>query len=394
MSVSAATETSIKGIDWKRHLWLLGLTIPTLPFAAAGLVTLTGWSAFWLWGPLFLYVLVPILEYFIGTDPDNPPESKVPALEADPYYRWTLYAYIPIQYAALLFCCWVVATWGLAWWEVLLFAGTMGIVSGTGINTAHELGHKKDDLERWLSKITLAPVAYGHFYVEHNKGHHRRVATPEDPASARIGESFWAFLPRTVIGSLRSAWDLERTRLGRKGKSPWTLENEVIQTHAMTVVLFAVLAVVFGWAALAFLIIQAAYGASLLENVNYLEHYGLLREKQADGRYERVRPAHSWNSNHLMTNLLLYHLQRHSDHHAYPTRRYQALRHYEDVPQLPSGYASLIPVSYIPPIWRRLMDHRVAEVLGHDMTRANIQPGKEDEIFAKWHRPAETAAIA
>jgi alkane 1-monooxygenase len=201
-----------------------------------------------------------------------------------------------------------------------------------------------------------------------------RVATPEDPASSRLGESFYRFLPRTVLGSLRSAWELERTRLTRLESSMWTPRNDILSAWAMTVVLFGVLTAVFGVVVLPFLVIQAIVGFSLLEVVNYLEHYGLLRERREDGRYERTQPEHSWNSNSVASNVLLYHLQRHSDHHANPVRRYQALRHVKDAPQLPTGYAGMILTALFPPIWRRIMDRRVLDHYKGDVTLANLHP--------------------
>jgi alkane 1-monooxygenase len=233
------------------------------------------------------------------------------------------------------------------------------------------MGHKKDSLERWLSKVTLAQTFYGHFFIEHNRGHHVRVATPEDPASARFGESFYHFLPRTVLGSLRSAWELERERLARLGSSPWTRRNDILNAWVMTLALYAVLVAVFGPVVLPFLVIQSVLGFALLEVVNYLEHYGLLRQKREDGRYERTRPEHSWNSNSVASNVLLYHLQRHSDHHANPIRRYQALRHVDDAPQLPTGYAGMIVLALVPPLWRRVMDERVLAHYRGDRTLLN-----------------------
>jgi alkane 1-monooxygenase len=251
---------------------------------------------------------------------------------------------------------------------------TVAMVSGIGINTAHELGHKRASSERWLSKVALAQSGYGHFFIEHNRGHHVRVATPEDPASARLGESFYAFLPRTVAGSLRSAWELERVRLARLHSSPWTPRNDILNAWAMTVALYAVLVIAFGTVVLPYLLIQSVVGFCLLEVVNYLEHYGLLRGKREDGRYERTRPEHSWNSNSVASNVLLYHLQRHSDHHANPIRRYQALRHVEEAPQLPTGYAGMIVLAAVPPLWRRVMDHRVLEHYRGELDHANVHP--------------------
>lgn len=201
-----------------------------------------------------------------------------------------------------------------------------------------------------------------------------------------MSESFWAFLPRTVWGSLRSAWELEAGRLRREGLPAWHWRNQNLQAWSMTVLLFGALGAWLGRTALLFLIAQAAFGIGLLEVVNYLEHYGLLRQKLPDGRYERVAPTHSWNNNNTVTNLLLYQLQRHSDHHANPTRRYQSLRHFDESPQLPGGYATLIPLAYIPPLWFWLMDRRVVAHYGGDLTRANLHPPRREALLRRWQQ--------
>ncbi|HEY0917455.1 MAG TPA: alkane 1-monooxygenase, partial [Solimonas sp.] len=262
--------------DGKRWWWLLSPALPLLG-AVSVLGVMLGGNSLLLWlMPVVFYGLVPFLDWLIGTDPVNAPESAVAALDRDTYYRRIVYAYIPSQYVATILGAWLAANGGLAAWELVGLVVTVGMTNGVGINTAHELGHKTNSLERWLAKITLAPVAYGHFCIEHNKGHHKNVATQEDPASSRMGESFWAFLPRTVIGSIRSAWGIEATRLARSGKGAWTLGNENLQAWAMTVLMFGALTLWLGPWALLFLVAQAAYGATLLEVVNYLEHYGLL----------------------------------------------------------------------------------------------------------------------
>ena len=398
--------------DKKRYLWLLGLIAPTALFIAlpiiAGLNRL-GWHVaaqlpFWI-GPILIYVLLPALDLRFGADGQNAPDEVMEALENDRYYRYCTYAYIPCQYASLvagayLFTAsdlsWLGVEGSLSWFAKIGLALSVGALGGVGINTAHELGHKKVRLERWLSKITLAQTGYGHFYVEHNRGHHVRVATPEDPASGRFGESFWTFFPRSVIGGVRSAWELETARLRRLGLRPWSpkavLSNDVLNAWLMSVVLFGALIAAFGPAVIPFLVIQAVYGFSLLESVNYIEHYGLLRKTRANGRYERCTPEHSWNSDHLVTNLFLYHLQRHSDHHANPTRRYQTLRSMAESPNLPSGYASLIGLTYFPPLWRRLMDHRVLAHYGGDITRVNIAPRRRDKILARYGATEPAAA--
>ncbi|SCF38600.1 alkane 1-monooxygenase [Micromonospora mirobrigensis] len=358
--------------DPRKPLWPLALLVPALPFL--GWWVWHGTGAAWAWWltPGVVFGLIPLVDLLIGDDRHNPPDEAVPRLAADGYYRWLTYLYLPAQYAALVLCCAVWARGGLSWPAGAGLVATVGVVNGIAINTAHELGHKRETLERWLSKIALAPAGYGHFFVEHNRGHHTRVATPEDPASSRLGESFWAFWPRTVLGSLRSAWRLETARFRLRGRSPWTHRNDVLNAWAMTALLFAVLVVAFGPGVLPFLLLQAVFGFSLLEVVNYLEHYGLARQRNAAGRYEKVDPRHSWNSDRTVTNVFLFQLQRHSDHHANPLRRYQTLRSFDASPQLPAGYATMVVVALIPPLWRRLMDHRVLAHYAGDVTLANV----------------------
>ncbi|HEY3435326.1 MAG TPA: alkane 1-monooxygenase [Solirubrobacterales bacterium] len=374
--------------DGKRYAWLLGIVVPLAPFFAYLYWSLTGIGAFWFIGPVLVFVIFPLLDFAIGMDSTNPPDSVLKFLEQDRYYKWCTYLFIPIQYGGLIFACWIWSSGEINTVESLGLALTMGVVGGIAINTAHELGHKRASSEKWLSRVALAQTGYGHFFIEHNRGHHVKVATPEDPASSRLGESFWAFLPRTVIGSLRSAWGIEAARLDRLGKSHWGIHNDVLSAWAMTIVLFAGLGIVFGAVVLPYLLVQAVIGFSLLEVVNYLEHYGLLRQKREDGRYERCLPEHSWNSNNVASNVLLYHLQRHSDHHANPTRRYQALRHVEEAPQLPTGYAGMIVLAWFPPLWRRVMDPRLLDHYEGDVTRANIHPRKLGRVLERYGRPA------
>jgi alkane 1-monooxygenase len=373
--------------DRKRYAWLLGLIVPLLPFISWGLVEVTGIGAFWFYGPVLIFAVFPLLDLLVGLDASNPPDSVIKWLEQDRYYRWCTYAFLPLQYAGLIFACWMWSHGGLSTLESVGLAFTVAMVAGVAINTAHELGHKRASSERWLSKVALAQTGYGHFFVEHNRGHHVRVATPEDPASSRMGESFYEFLPRTVIGSLRSALEIEREHLERDGHKFWSLRNDIFNAWLMTLILFGGLALVFGPVVLPYLLIQAVIGFSLLEVVNYLEHYGLLRQTRDDGRYERTRPEHSWNSNNVASNVLLYHLQRHSDHHANPLRRYQSLRHFEEAPQLPTGYAGMIVAAAIPPLWRRIMDRRLLEHYQGDLSQINIHPRTRRRILARYGTP-------
>jgi alkane 1-monooxygenase len=378
------TSTTLSADSWsdpKRYLWLLSPLIPLLGVLILILYTLTGWGL-WTWGgPFIVYVLVPVLDWLMGTDQTNPPETAVAQLETDKYYRFIVYAYIPSQFITTIWAAWLVAQGQLATWELIGLTFSVGAINGLAINTGHELSHKRDTLGRWMAKLTLAPTAYGHFYTEHVRGHHKNVATPDDPASSKMGESFWRFLPRTMIGCLVSAWKIEGERLGRMGKSVWSWQNDNLQAWALTVLLFGALTLWLGWIVLPFLLLQAFYAASLLEVINYIEHYGLLRQKDADGRYVRCSPEHSWNSNHVVTNLVLYQLQRHSDHHAHPTRGFQALRHFDDSPQLPSGYASMLIPAYLPWLWFRQMDPLVAAHYKGNLGLANVLPSKREKLL-------------
>lgn len=381
MSTTMLATSAAPWVDPKRLLWLFSPFIPVLGILILSVYAFTGWGLALWGGPFLVYFLIPLLDRLIGTDQTNPPETAMAQLENDPYYRRIVYAYIPSQFITTIWGAWLAMNADLALWEWIGLVLSVGAINGLAINTGHELSHKRDALGRWMAKLTLAPTAYGHFYIEHVRGHHKNVATPDDPASSKMGESFWRFLPRTMIGSLISAWSIEGERLKRLGKSQWNLDNDNFQAWGLTLLLFGGLAVWLGWGVLLFLGLQAFYAAALLEVINYIEHYGLLRQKEADGRFERCGPEHSWNSNHIVTNLVLYQLQRHSDHHAHPTRSFQALRHFENSPQLPAGYASMLIPAYIPWLWYRQMDPLVAAHYKGDLSLANILPSRRAKLL-------------
>lgn len=345
--------------DRKRYAWLLSVIAPLAAPAGPWLYLQTGQTV-WLWAFLaFFYFGIPLLDRLFGEDRSNPPESAVPALEADSYYRYITWAVVPILWLSFIYNVVFLATHELPWYLWLLVVITTGNVLGFGLNLGHELGHKKSWLARKLALLTLALGGYGHFSVEHNRGHHRWVATPEDPASSRMGESIWRFVFREMPGAFFRAWDLEAERLERSGKSEWSLGNEIVQAGLVTFVLYGTLIAFFGTPMIPLLMAVAFWGAFQLTSANYIEHYGLVRKKLDNGRYEMTRPQHSWNSNHIASNLALFHLQRHSDHHAYAKRRYQVLRHFDDSPQLPNGYAGMIVLALFPPLWRAVMDPKV-----------------------------------
>lgn len=363
----------------KRYLWMLGAIVPGMVGLAWLMVQLTGLQVFWWVGPMLAFVVIPVLDQLIGADESHVPSGTLEDLENDNFYRWVNYLYLPNQYLSLIFACWLWSGGGWLTMSTIDKIGlmvTVGIVGGIAINAAHELGHRRASAEKRLSKIALAQTGYGHFFVEHNRGHHLRVATVEDPASARLGESVYHFIPRSVLGGLRSAWRLEGARLAKAGTSRWSLRNDILNAWLLSAAIFAGLVAWFGAVIIPWLLGQAIIGVCLLETVNYLEHYGLRRQRLADGRYERVGQRHSWNSDTLIANVFLYHLQRHSDHHANPQKRYQTLQHCDQAPQLPTGYGSMLVLAWCPPLWRRVMDRRVLAHYGGDIGLAALQPDR------------------
>lgn len=370
--------------DRKRPAWLLSLLVPSLigagPLLAEGLG-----DARWLWAPLLLaYVLLPLFDWLLGEDRSNPPEEAVAVLEADRFYRYVTWAVVPLLWVWFTFGAWYAASADLPWHAWLALALSTGLVGGFCINAGHELGHKKTRIEQLLAQLVLAPTAYGHFVIEHNRGHHRDVATPEDPASARMGESIWRFALREWPGAWKRAWALERKRLALEGRSAISLRNEIVQTGLLTLALWGALTLWLGLAVLPFLLLAAAWANFQLTSANYIEHYGLLRRRDAEGRVERCQPRHSWNSNSLVSNWILFHLQRHADHHAHAARRYQALRHFDEAPQLPAGYFALFLLAYVPPLWFRVMDRRLVAAVEGDPTRVNFDPARRKRLLEAW----------
>ncbi len=384
MSAHAAPIPAEPYRDRKRYAWILSLLVPISVGIGPLLMLATG-DARLLWIPVvFFYVVAPMLDWLLGEDRSNPPESAVPALDADRYYRWITYLLAPLLWAAFIFSAWFVARHDLPWHALLAMVFITGSVGGFCINLGHELGHKNTQLERWLAKLVLAPTFYGHFYTEHNRGHHRDVATPADPASSRMGETIYSFVLREMPGAFKRAWKLESDRLQREGKSAWSLQNDILQPALITLALWASLVLWLGVGILPFLIVASFWANFQLTSANYIEHYGLLRQERAPGKYEICQPHHSWNSNHIFSNWALFHLQRHSDHHAHPLRRYQSLRHFENLPSLPSGYFGMFTVAYIPPLWRYVMDERLLAVVGRDASRINLDPKKRDALIAQY----------
>ncbi len=378
----------IEYVDRKRWFWMLSLGYALLPFAGIVLHAITG-NEWWFGLPLLLtYALGPVLDWILGEDENNPPQEVISQLEQDHYYRRLTFIGVPLHFLSFLGAAAYAATQSLGIGAYVCLAIVAGLTSGLAINTAHELGHKNSKFEKLLAKVALAVPAYGHFTVDHNLGHHRNVSTPGDPASSRMGESIYKFALREIPGAFLEAWSLEKDRLTRRGKSVWSTNNQILHSFAISALLTVGLIAIFGWIVLPFIVLHNAFAWWQLTSANYVEHYGLLRQKDSSGKYERCEPHHSWNSNHVFSNLVLLHLERHSDHHTHPTRRYQSLRHYGDLPSLPSGYFGAYLLAYVPKLWFRVMDKRLLalpQVQG-DLDLVNIDPAARPALFLEYGR--------
>ena len=303
--------------------------------------------------------LVPIVDVLMGVDSRNPRE-QAPGLPARVLFRIATWLAVPVLLGFLFFMAWRVIQPAATAIEIVGGVLSAGIAGGVvGITVAHELIHRRSRVDRFLGGVLLASMSYPHWALEHVAGHHRLVATRADPATARLGESLPRFLVRSIVGSYRSAWAIEAARLKRFGdRSP--LGNRVLWCGAAPLIVAAAIGLALGPGAVLFFFAQSLVAIVLLEIVNYIEHYGLERRLVAPGAYERVSPLHSWNASHRLTNALLFNLQRHSDHHVWPGRPYFTLRHHDQSPQLPLGYAGMALLAVVPPLWRRVMDPRVA----------------------------------
>jgi len=385
-SITHPEKGLIQYKDKKRWLWFSAILWSLLPVIVMVAFLING-NPWMLVLPLGIgYVLIPLIDYVLGVDTNNPPEEIVPELDADPFYRWVLIAAIPFHFIVVIAGAWLVATHSLSLGFFIAFAAMLGINSGLSINTAHEIGHKNTKLERFLSRVVLSVSGYGHFCIEHNLGHHRDVSTPEDPASSRMGESIYRFMLREIPGAAKRGWDAEAKRLEKRGKSFWSPDNHILQSYFMTLVFQGGLIALLGWILLPFFLIHNFMAWFQLTSANYIEHYGLLREKKPNGKYERCQPHHSWNANHIFSNLMLFQLERHSDHHANPARSYQSLRSFDDLPELPSGYFGMYTLAYFPSLWFKVMDKRLMAIphINGDLSKVNIDPSKEAELRAKW----------
>jgi len=322
--------------------------------------TFKGW---WVTVPLlYAWVFIPLVELFIKPNAENISKAEEEIIKNDPVYDWWLYIIVVLQYVALFYFLQSVNDQTLTWYELAGRTLSMGLLCGVfGINVAHELGHRVKRSEQFMAKALLLTSLYMHFFTEHNKGHHKRVATPEDPSSARYNEPIYIFYFRTVIMSYFSAWHIANDEVKKKGLPVFHWKNEMIQFHLIEIIFVGFIFYLYGWVITLYFIAAAVTGFLLLETVNYIEHNGLQRKSSGNGKYERAMPEHSWNSDHTIGRLMLFELSRHSDHHYLASRKYQILRHHDEAPQMPTGYPGMMLLSLLPPAWFYIMNKKIKE---------------------------------
>lgn len=387
-SAISASGEAVSYVDRKRWFWMLSVLFPLQPLITIALHAKTGNEAWLLVLLIGNYVVPPALDALIGVDKNNPPEEVIMALDQDPFYRYLTYAIVPLHFITLVATAMYAATQPLSLWGFTLLALAAGLTAGLAINTAHELGHKNSKHEKLLAKLALAVPAYGHFTIDHNRAHHKLVSTFEDTSSARMGESIYRFAAREIPGAFSGAWRIEAERLSNRGHRVVSRHNAILQSYGLSMAIAVGLIAAGGWKVVPFLLIHHVVAYWQLTSANYIEHYGLLRRRNAEGKPEKCQPHHSWNSNHVFSNLVLFHLQRHSDHHTHPLRRYQSLRHFEALPQLPSGYFGMYLLAYIPWLWFKVMDKRLMQLphVAGDLDNVNIEPRARAAIFLRWGR--------
>ncbi len=312
---------------------------------------------------IYAWIFLPTVELFLKPDGKNMDAAQEEIAKQDKVYDYLLYAFVLLQFAALIYFLFSMKAPALNWWEITGRIFSMGLLCGTfGINIGHELGHRVNRLEQQLAKAALLTSLYMHFFIEHNKGHHKNVATPKDPSSAYYNEPVYFFYFRTIFFSYLSAWKIANTEARKKGLRVAHWKNEMLQAQIIQFVFVAAIFFAFGLTVTIYYLCAAFIGIMLLETVNYIEHYGLLRSQTGVGKYERTMPRHSWNSNHILGRLMLFELSRHSDHHYLASKKYQVLRHHQDAPQLPTGYPGSMILALIPPLWFFIMNKRIKQL--------------------------------
>lgn len=310
--------------------------------------------------PVYAFGIIPVLELLLPIQTENLTAEEADSKLKSKVFDWLLYMNLPVVFALLIYSFIIVSTNVLETYEFIGMFISMGIVLGTnGINVAHELGHRQSTNERFIGKALLLPAFYMHFYIEHNFGHHLHAATPEDPATARYNQSVYSFWFTSTVRQYFNAWRIQTKRLQNNNQSFLSVNNDMLWYTILQLTYLAVVFMFFGKTVLLFALLSGIGGFIMLETVNYIEHYGLLRHKTKSGRYERVREMHSWNSNHVVGRIVLYELTRHSDHHYKTSKKYQILDCHDESPQMPYGYPTSMVLALMPPLWFKIMNKRV-----------------------------------
>jgi len=354
-------------MNWKALKYWGALLSPFVIFICLNQGGWFTWSAM-----VYAFVLVPILDIILPVSTKNMSKIEEEIAKKDRIYDFMIYLIVPIQYTLVFYSMYIYKMHAheFTWVEYVGYISALGLACGVfGINVAHELGHRNKKYEQWMAKALLLTSLYMHFFIEHNRGHHKNVSTDEDPASSRRGESVYAFWLRSSILGYLNAWHLENERLKKLGKSVFSLQNEMIQFQIIQIAFVAFIGIVFGWIPMLCFIASAIFGFLLLETVNYIEHYGLRRQKNEHDGWEKTLPTHSWNSDHAFGRILLFELTRHSDHHYIANRPYQILRHFDESPQMPTGYPGMMVLSLIPPLWFKVMHKKIDEL---KLSNANL----------------------
>lgn len=329
-----------------------------LPLLFIAGIAYGGWLNFGV--AIFAFGFIPLMELLVKPNAENLDAAELEMRREDRSYDYLLYLIVPMVYGCIAWYFYNLAFRNPSNIEIAGTTVSLGIIlGGIGINVAHELGHRNIRFEQTLAKLLLLPCAYLHFFIEHNRGHHKNVSTPEDPASSRMNETLYHFWIRSLVYSYISAWKIENKDLKRRMKPVWSFKNQMLRFQGYQVVFWGVLLLLFGWKNILLYTGAAIIGFLLLETVNYIEHYGLQREKISEFRYEKVNPIHSWNSNHVVGRIMLFELSRHSDHHFQPQKKYQILEHHDQSNQMPTGYPGMMLLSMFPPIWFSVMNPKI-----------------------------------
>jgi alkane 1-monooxygenase len=330
----------------------------TIPISAIISIYFKGYWSFFT--PLYAFGIIPILEILLSKNASNYSEEELENKKANPLFDWMLYLNLPMVFGILFWALMVVSSQSLENFEIIGLVLSVGIVLGVnGINVAHELGHRLASKERFLGKLLLLPSLYMHFFIEHNFGHHLYAATKEDPATARYNQSVYSFWVTSVFRQYISAWKIQKNLLKNNNKNFLSIKNDMFWYVIFQIAYLVLIFFLFGKIGLFFSLSVAITAFLLLETVNYIEHYGLLRVKTESGRYERIKEIHSWNSNHVVGRIVLYELTRHSDHHYKSSKKYQLLECYDESPEMPFGYPTSMVISFLPPLWFSIMNKRI-----------------------------------